>query len=604
MKHHRSVSTDFVTLEQAGTLGGLFRERARRSPKATAYVQFDTSRQRWEKTTWTQMVTMCGRWQAALSADGFAAGDRVAIMLRNCREWILFDQAANGLGLITVPLYTNDRAENIGFLLRDSGAQLLLLETEEQWQMLASIREQLAQLKRIVILNPIGSDSATDNLRRVDDWVPQGVHEFAVGDARPASLASIVYTSGTTGRAKGVMLSHHNILWNCARSLEHLAIYPNDLMLSFLPLSHALERTAGYYVSMMAGSQIAFARSIPQLADDLAAIRPSVLIAVPRIFERVYFRIEQKLAQEPALARRLFHFAVQLGWRRFEHRQGRGTRSPLFFLWPLLDRLVASKVRNRLGGRLRIAISGGAALSPEIARVFIGLGVPLIQGYGLTEASPVVSGNALDDNIPESIGIPIPGVETKIGSHNELLTRSPSVMLGYWNDAEATRRVIDSDGWLHTGDQVRRSGKHLFITGRLKEIIVLANGEKVPPADMEMAIALDGLFEQVMIVGEGKPYLAALVVLNPDHYCVLAKDLGLNPADKGSLHDDRLKQALVARVGKQLSGFPGYAQVYAVTALEQPWSVDNGMLTPTMKLRRNRIFDRYHEECEALYTGH
>jgi len=604
MNSNRSDPTDFVALEQAQTLGGLFRERTARSPNVGAYTQFNDSTKRWETTTWREMAAASGRWQAALLADGFAAGDRVAVLLRNCREWILFDQAANGLGLVTVPLYTNDRAENIGYILRDAGVQFLLLETEEQWHMLASIRHQLGELIRIVTLNRVSDEGATENLRWVADWIPQGEHEFVVRNVRPASLASIVYTSGTTGRPKGVMLSHHNFLWNCAKSLAHLTVYPSDLMLSFLPFSHALERTAGYYVSMMAGSQVAFARSVSTLAEDLLAIRPTLLIAVPRIFERVYSRLQQKLEQGPAAARRLFCFAVDVGWRRFEYQQGRTGWSPRLLLWPLLDRLVGRKLRARLGGRLRFAISGGAALTPEIARVFIGLGVPLIQGYGLTEASPVVSGNTLDENIPESIGIPIPDVEIKISRHSELLTRSPSIMLGYWNDAETTRKVIDADGWLHTGDQVRRSGKHLFITGRLKEIIVLANGEKVPPADMEMAIALDSLFEQVMIVGEGKPYLTALVVLNADQYRVFAAQLGLDPAARRSLQDARLKEALVARIGEQLSSFPGHAQVYAVSVLEQPWSVGNGLLTPTMKLRRSRILDRYREECEGLYRGH
>lgn len=597
-------STDILPLEQTPTLGALFRERVRRSGDKVACVQFGAHNGRWESRTWSELGEEVARWQAAFQREGIRPGERVAVMLRNCREWMVFDQAALGLGLVTVPLYTNDRAENIGYILQDAGVRLLLIENEQQWRDLTKIQDQLAGLRRILTVQRFRPSGLQDRLTWVEDWLRGATGELQAWGDDTNALATIMYTSGTTGRSKGVMLSHRNILWNAQAALRLIPIYPVDRFLSFLPLSHTLERTVGYYLPIMAGASIAYARSIAQLAEDLVEIRPSVLISVPRIFERFYAKIQAKLAEDSTIARKLFQLAVQVGWRRFLHSQKRSGWSPGLLLWPLLARLVAGKIQDKLGGRLRVAVSGGAPLSPDIARVFLGLGVPIVQGYGLTETSPIVSGNPIDNNIPSSIGVALPGVEVRIAEHDELLTRSPSVMIGYWNSPEATREAIDAEGWLHTGDQARREGDHLFITGRLKEIIVLANGEKVPPADMEMAIALDDLFEQVMVIGEGKPYLAALVVLNGDKYRGLAEQLSLDPNDSETLHGKTLEQALVERIGQQLHSFPGYAQLYRVAVLDHPWSVENGMLTPTLKLRRSKILEAHQAETRSLYAGH
>jgi long-chain acyl-CoA synthetase len=268
----------------------------------------------------------------------------------------------------------------------------------------------------------------------------------------------------------------------------------------------------------------------------------------------------------------------------------------------LLNRLVASKVKARLGGRLRFSVSGGAALPEDVARVFIGLDVPITQGYGLTEFSPVVSGNRLDDNIPASVGPPLDGVEVRSGDHDELLVRGPSLMLGYWKDPDATAQMVDAQGWLHTGDKVRIEGKHLFITGRLKEIVVLANGEKVSPGDMEMAIGLDPLFEQVLVVGEARPYLGALLVPNPEALSELLGRLGL-PPNPGYDHP-RLTTAVLDRVARRLSGFPGYARILRAVLIDQPWTIERGLMTPTMKLRRGRILRHHADEVARLYAGH
>lgn len=598
-------NVDLISPEIAKTLDGLFAERVKRSANALAYRNFDEQTGQWKDYTWREVDRLVARWQAALGNEGLERGDRVAIMMRNSVWWVVFDQAAMGLDLVTVPLYTSDRPDNVAYIVRDSGAKLFFFEDPATWDAFAEVKGQLEGVKRLVSLKPLKGAPSDPRLVDADHWVPKEAGETKHVNTDGKKLASIIYTSGTTGRPKGVMLSHYNMLHNAYSTLQRFSMTTDDLLLSFLPLSHTLERTCGYYGTVMAGAQTAFARSVQQLAEDLLTIRPTLLISVPRIYERVYAAIKQKLAESPPARRKLFEFAVELGWARFEHEQGRGPWKPSFLLWPVLEKLVASKVTARLGGRLRCATCGGAALSPEIARLFIGLGLPVLQGYGLTETSPVVSANTIEDNIPASIGKPIPGVEVKIGEKDELLVRGPNVMLGYWNNEEATRAMFTPDGWLKTGDTARMDQTgHLYITGRLKEIIVMSNGEKVPPVDMEAAIMRDTLFEQVMVLGEGKPFLTAFVVLNKDQWAKVAKERGLDPDSESAMRGPQAEKIVLERIKLQIKEFPGYAQLYRVAILPQPWTVENGLLTPTMKVKRAKVVEAYKREFETLYAGH
>ncbi len=599
------ANVDIIPLEEATTLSALFRARVARSGRAVAYREYDPAAGGWRDYTWEQMAAEVARWQVAMERDGLKPGDRVAIMLPNGTAWVKFDQAALGLGLVVVPLFTSDRPDNVAYVVRDSGAKLLLFEGRQQWQALAEVKDQLAGLARLLSLNALGDTRDDPRLMTVDEWLPDRAGAARSLPVDPDALATIVYTSGTTGRPKGVMLSHRNILSNAAACLKTMEVTTQDLMLSFLPLSHTFERTVGYYLSIMSGTPVAYARSVQSLGEDLQQVRPTLLITVPRIFERVYSALHQKLSESPAPRRKLFELAVEVGYARFEHTQGRGELHPMNFLWPVLKRLVADKVLERLGGRVRAAICGGAALSPAIARVFIGLGLPVLQGYGLTEASPVVTANRLDDNVPESVGLPLPGVEVRLGEKEALLVRGPNVMLGYWNNQEATRAILSEDGWLNTGDTARldKAGR-VYITGRLKDIIVLSTGEKVPPVDMETAILRDPLFEQVMVVGEGRPYLSVLAVLNQDHWRLLARELGLNPDSEADVRSERTEAAVLQRIARQVKDFPGYAQVRRAAVFLEPWTVENGMLTPTMKVRRARVLERHQDAVAALYKGH
>ncbi|MFW2373873.1 MAG: AMP-dependent synthetase/ligase [Gammaproteobacteria bacterium] len=600
---------DFIiTAQEADTLSGLFRERLSRNPDKVAYRQYDFASQEWSTSTWSQMATEIARWQAGFTKEGLQPGDRVALMLQNSREWVVFDQAALGMGLVTVPLYVDDRPDNVAYIINHADVKLLFVQDKPQWKSLLASDVDLGGLIRIISVAHISEGDGPDDhrLESLSDWVFGLKGELQSQEAGSDELATIVYTSGTTGRPKGVMLSHKNILSNAYAGSECITWDQNEVFLSFLPLSHMLERTVGYYMPMALGSEVAYARSIPQLGEDLVVVKPTVLVSVPRIYERVYGKIMDGLSSKSPVARALFKLALKSGWDRFQFEQKQAGWNPSILLWPMLEKLVAAKVMEKLGGRLGLAICGGAPLSPEVAQLFIGLGLPLVQGYGLTETSPIISVNRVDDNIPASIGTVLPRVEVRIGDNDELQTRSDAVMKGYWKKEHATQETFTEDGWLKTGDKARIDEKnnHIYITGRLKDIIVLANGEKVPPNDMEMTIALDSLFDQVMIIGEGRPYLSALLVLNPDAWADLAVNLSLHPDNPEAIRSSHVEKVVLSIISEHIKQFPGYARVRKITLLKDEWTVDNGLLTPTLKVKRAKVMERYKDEIQAMYKGH
>lgn len=591
---------DLISPRQAKTLSGLFVERVKRAPEQVAYRYYQESTRSWQDINWSQVREQAARWQQAMLSDRLQSGDRVAVMLQNSLEWVLFDLAATGLGLVTVPLYVNDRAENFTYILQSTEARLLLTDGSGQWQRIEEVGDKLDHIERIITLQTVCEIDCDPRLRQLDDWLPgTATQPYRNTPVEPSSLATIVFTSGTTGQPKGVMLSHDNILQNAAAGLERVPLTRDDQLLSFLPLSHMFERTVGYYIPIMAGACVAFARSVDLLAEDLLSIRPTTMITVPRIFERIYSKMSLKLADESWLAQKIFALAVSSGWHHFQYHRKRRPWAIQLLIWPLLKRIVGTKLEQRLGGRLRLAITGGAPLSPPIAQTFIGLGINVLQGYGLTETSPIISVNTLEDNQPASVGQPLPGVEVKIGENRELLTRGPNLMLGYWKIKET---IIDEQGWLHTGDQAELDEQgRIYIIGRTKEIIVLSSGEKVPPEDLQLAIATDPLFEQVLVVGENRPALAAIVVVNPSRWKILADKLGLDAADDSQLNSAPAKNALLEKIAYRLKQFPGYAKIHRVHATTIPWNIDTGMITATLKVRREPLIEQFAEEIEALY---
>lgn len=536
------------------------------TPSRVLYRQFVDGA--WRDYSAGDVAAVAASWQTAFRRDAFAPGDRVAVGLRNGVAWVALDLGALASGLVVVPLYVDDNAENQAYCVANSDARLVVVENARLANALARAGVDPA---RIVTLRA----DPGEGWRTLAEHLPAADRPFAVRPVEPGVLATICYTSGTAGRPKGVMLSHGNILANVAGCRATGMGRADDRFLSFLPLSHMFERTGGYYLPLALGAQVVFARGIAQLADDLAGQAPTAIFAVPRVFERLAARIRSAVAQS-RWRRALLERCAAAGARVELGGAGAIDRLTL----PLLRRLVGRPVLQRLGGRLRLAVVGGAAMDPAIARFFIGLGLPVLQGYGMTEASPVVSVNALGDNDPETVGRPLANVEVRIGEGGEILVRGPSVMFGYWRDAAATARAIDRDGWLHTGDLGQWKDGRLAIRGRLKDVLVLSNGEKLPPQDVELAILGDESFEQLMLVGEGRPFLTLLAVTRET--------------------DER---ELVRRANERLKAFPRYVRVRRAIVAPEPWTVENGLLTPTLKIKRDLVQKRFAADIEAVYAG-
>jgi long-chain acyl-CoA synthetase len=598
-----AVSDDAITARQATTLWGLFRERTRRSPDGIAYRDYDRTQGGWRDHTWRTVSERVDQFRAALAQENITAGDRVAVLLPNGIDWVCLDLAAHGSGLVVVGLYPHDTAASNAYILGHSDARLIVLDSEARWQSLWPFRSAFPSLERVWIRDARGSPapSATGPIvRELADVLANTREPPSQHPATPSDFATLIYTSGTTGRPKGVMLSHYALLWNAQASAAVIPTRRDDVFLSILPIAHAFERTVGYYLPMMGGCTIAYARSAQDLPEDLITVRPTAMLGVPLLFERMSAAIWAKVAASVA-KRSLLRMTASIGWRRFvaaQHRASPGLAVRL--LWPMLKRYVAMPVLAAFGGRLRVAISGGAPLDQGVARMLIGLGLPLVEGYGLTEAAPVVAANGLDDNLPGSVGRPLDGVEVKLTSKGELLVRSPSIMMAYWKDDAETARALDSTGWLSTGDvaEINEDGR-IFIHGRLTEIIVLSIGEKVNPNVVEAELTRDSLFEQAVVVGNRRPYLAAVIVLNAEAWRLFAADKGLEPQRPNHAAS---KIELLARITSLLVALPRYAQVRAVHLTLEPWTIEAGLLTPTLKVKRDVVVPLFAKEIDDLYA--
>ena len=529
----------------------------------------------WCDVTAGALAKEIARWQAAFREEGLVPGDRVALCARNGVDWVAIDLAALGQSLVVVPLYVDDNPDSVAWCVANADAKLVIVENIRLSHGVRRAASGDGRPPRIVVLRGEEALAGGDGMVTAERLLPVAGRDIEVREHPSDTLATICYTSGTAGRPKGVMLSHGNIIANVMSCQATGMARANDRFLSVLPLSHMFERTGGYYLPLSLGVPVAFTRGIAHLADDLATQAPTVMFAVPRIFERFHARIERGL-EASALKRVLFDQCVTRGWR-----VAQGNASPFErLLVDALRALVARPIRAQLGGRLRLAVVGGAALDPALARTFIGLGITLLQGYGMTEASPVIAVNRDGDNDPESVGPPLPGVEVRLLGTGELLARGGNVMLGYWRNDEATRAAIDADGWLHTGDLAEIRNTKIYLRGRAKDILVMSNGEKLSPQDVELAIMRDPAFEQVMLIGEGRPYPVLLAVTQET--------------------DDRL---LVKRANDQLKSFPRWIRVRRVVATREPWDLDSGLVTPTLKLKRPLVAARFQERIDAAYAA-
>lgn len=563
----------------------------------------------WKTINVKETVEQITRWRHALVKEGLTKGDRCAMLLPNGINAILFDQSVLANALVPVPLHAVDTAGSSSYIINDSGAKLLVTGRLNRWEAIRDTEDHPA-LRTVVITGEPVQEHQDGNVRVVGlgQWLTEGNGTELPAGPEPQDLAALVYTSGTTGKPKGVMLTHRAILANVTGVLQNLCPEPEDVWLSFLPLSHTFERTTTYYTAMGFGNRVAFNRNIGLLADDLKVIRPTIMMSVPRIYEKVYDKIQDALVKKPAFVQKLFHTAVDVGYRRFCRDNGLPVQGGFLSLFdPLiagfLDKKVGAGIRGIFGGRPRIFISGGAAFNPEVSRTFLGLGINILQGYGMTETAPIMSVNKVGDNHPQTVGPALVNIEVRVGENDELQMRGPSLMNGYWNRPTDTKAVFTEDGWLRTGDQADIfSDGHIRIKGRIKEIIVTSTGEKVPPADLEQALESDHLVSQAMVVGENRPYIAALVVLNAQEWKKLAAELKLDADDPLSLDTRAARQAVLRRVKAAAAGFPNYAVPRQVRLFLEPWSIENGLMTPTLKLKRGPMRIRFADAIESLYA--
>lgn len=609
-----SAQTRLEALEKLQTLDQFVPNRAAIAPYEEALRQFDRRTNTWERVTYRDLDERITAWRKALAKLKLKKGDRVAILLPNGVDAVCADMAVLSNACVSVPLHAIDTAGNSAFIIADSGAKVLVTNRVNRWDGLVRSGVAMPELKTVVFTDDIisGDASLGPELIDLEHWLATGfyVRKLPEGPAAEDPCA-IVYTSGTTGKPKGVVLTHKNMVTNVISTCHHVSPLPGEIFLSFLPVSHTFERQAGYYLPLGMGNTIVFTRSIQLLSEDFRVIRPHVIISVPRIYERIYAKVQSKLDRSPAVTRFLFDWAVSVGWRGFCRKNGlEAEKSPFSFLdpvaGPVLRALVAKTLLNQFGGRLRVAISGGAALNSKVARTFCGLGLPIIQGYGMTECSPIIAGNSLEFNRPSTVGKPLPGVNVRLDPETrEIQVKAGSVMKGYFKQEKATRESFTEDGWLKTGDvgSFDKDG-FLSIVGRIKEIIVTSTGEKVPPADLELAIEIDPLFDQAYVIGENRPFISAMVVLNKDEWAKFCKTLGLDPKDPESLVDSGARNSVLKRVKEAVKGFPQYAVPRNVTLTLEPWTIDNGLLTPTLKLKRRKLNEAFAAQIQAMYAGH
>ena len=597
-------------LRAVQTLPELLAFRAALTPDREAYRQCDPATGQWTGLSWAQAQERVRLWSRAIAASGLPQGARIAILLPNGLDAMSIDQAAMAAGCVPVPLHAIDNPGSIAYILADAEVSLLVVADVAQWERVRGVGLPLPHLMGVVATGTPAQGAGPNGVpvAPLSAWLQHAAPDTPLPPPPgPEDLAAIVYTSGTTGKPKGVMLTHANVMADVRAVLQRIAPTQDDVFLSFLPLSHTFERTGGYYLAMASGSCVAYARSVAQLAEDLTTVRPTVLVSVPRIYERVHARLIETLTPSP-FKMQLFQAAQAVGWKRFcaaqrlPAPQDDGAGGWMRALpWPLLRALVARPLLARFGGRVRVAVSGGAPLSPTIAQCFLGLGLPLVQGYGMTETAPVVSANTLDDNDPATVGRALPGVEVRIGENRELQVRGPIVMKGYWKRPEDTAKTIAADGWLGTGDQAEIVEGRIRILGRIKEIIVTSTGEKVPPADLELAITADPLFEQAFVVGENRPFIACVAVVQNGEWRQLAEQLGLDADDPASLAQPSATRAALARIEQGTAGFARYAVPRAVHLVREPWTIENSFMTPTLKLKRNNLMAHYADAIEAMY---
>ena len=547
--------------------------------------------------TYTELGRRVYALARALHELGVRKGDRVSILAENCPEWAITDWATLCLGAITVPIYPTLTAPQVGEILRDSEPKALVVSDKKQRRKACEAVEGTGLNPQMICIEP-DSSSETPNFEQMlnqPGTLTESALRALVEASQPDDIVTFIYTSGTTGEPKGAMLTHHNLITNIEAVLELIDWRPDDVFLSFLPLSHVFERMGGHFLPIYAGLTIAYAESLFTLANDMVEVKPTLMLGVPRFYASVMDRILASVRQMPPLRQKLFYRMLEVGkvyaqcWR-----EGRSAPLGVRLQHAVLDKLVAAKIRERVGGRLRYFVSGGAALPKEVAEFFHAFGILIIEGYGLTETSPVLTVNPPRAPRFGSVGKPIRGVEIKIAEDGEILARGPNIMLGYYKKPEATAAAIDPDGWFHTGDvgHIDADG-YLYITDRKKDILVLANGKNVAPQPIENMLKQSELVQEAVVYGDGMSAPVALIVPNIDALRAFAKQEGIEADGDALLNHDAVQKQFrqeLERVNRELADFQ---RVKGFRLISKPFSIETGELTPTLKVKRRVVAEKY-----------
>ncbi|MFA5168162.1 MAG: long-chain fatty acid--CoA ligase [Candidatus Omnitrophota bacterium] len=593
-------------VEENGNLVQVFQDRARffGSKKALFY------KIRGEYTgsySWRDWMKIVRETAMALHSLGIRKGDHVGILSENGPEWTFADLGILSLGAVTVPIYPTASLEDICYIINHADLKALFVSTEEQYHKIEGFKSKFLPAG-IILFTPgdlcdVPALGVFREIGRRHDLNHGDLYDQCVRNVGPDDLATIIYTSGTTGAPKGVMLTHRNFIANYQGSFQRIQIDDRDSVLSFLPLSHVFERLAGYYYQAAYGVSIAYAENFMTVAEDIRKVRPTIVVAVPRFYEKTYVRILEEVQREPVWKQRLFNWAVRIGTRTAQVKI-RGHRVPIwlgFYNW-IAKKIVFNKIKQAMGGRIRFFISGGAPLSKDLARFFYAAEIMILEGYGLTETSPVIAVNALDDFRFGTVGKPIPGISVRIAEDGEILTQGPCVMRGYYHNPHATAECI-KDGWFHTGDMGHFDGEgFLHITDRKKDIIVTAGGKNVSPQNIESRILADPFFLQAIVLGDKRPYLCALLVPHKQEVLHYAEQHRIGDLSYEKLLEHSGVQAWVReRLEKHMEDLAGFETVRAFILLPHEFTLSAGEMTPTLKIRRRVVMKEYQKAIDELY---
>jgi long-chain acyl-CoA synthetase len=551
------------------------------------------------------------RTALGLEEIGVRAGDRVAILSENRPEWAIADYACLMMGVADVPIYPNLPSDQISYILRDSGSVAIFVSNAEQAAKVTAIRGECTALRHVITFadSPAGADLTLAAVEArgatVDNASRQGVYQDRAMAVRPDDLATIIYTSGTTGEPKGVMLTHDNIYSNVAASRKAIPFAGVDIALSFLPLSHIFERMAGHYLMMATGTSIAYAESVDTVPLNLAEVRPTLVLSVPRLYEKMYARVLENALSGSAIKKQIFFWARGVADRWADVKLAGGEPKGFLALqYKIAQKLVFSKLQARTGGRLRYFVSGGAPLAPEINKFFYAAGLVILEGYGLTETSPVISVNIPAAFKIGTVGKPVSGVEVEIASDGEILTRGPHVMKGYFNKPAATAESIDTSGWFHTGDIGELRDGFVAITDRKKDIIVTAGGKNIAPQPIENKIKTNKYVSQAVMIGDKRKFPIVLVVPNWDSLEKWAKQNNILWTERAQLLAmPTIQKKMEKEVMEETAGLARYEAPKKVGLLEHDFSIERGELTPTLKVKRRIVDKTYKSMIDALYAA-